>query len=284
MAPPAKTAKVMAKRRKFIKVDIPLIRSKIELIGNTPKDIEGRTIKLDLTRQLKGKNVEGVVKIKLEDDKPVAYPCKIKLMSYFIKRMIRKNISYVEDSFETPSQESMLIIKPFLITRKKVSRAVRRALRNKTRNWIEDYAAGRNNNEIFDEIFTNRMQKALSLNLKKTYPLSLCEIRVLEIKRDLKPEEIPKVKKTKIEKVEKKEIVEEELDQWKEIEEHRIKKAEQEIKEAQEKAVKIEKTKSKEDASKSSISKELKSQESKIPEKPLEVLDKEKKSSKKEEE
>ena len=100
-------------------------------------------------------------------------------MPYFIRRMIRKRISYVEDSFETPSQESMIRIKPFIITRKKVSRVVRKTIRNQTRNWLEDYIAGKKDNELFSEILANKLQKPLSLRLKKTYPLSLCEIRII---------------------------------------------------------------------------------------------------------
>ena len=53
-------------------------------------------------------------RIDIVNEKPVASPFKIKLMPYFIRRMIRKRISYVEDSFQTPSQESMILIKPFL--------------------------------------------------------------------------------------------------------------------------------------------------------------------------
>jgi len=235
---PPKQTKIITRRRKFIDVEIPLIRSKIELIGESVKSVENRTIKLDLTRQLKGKSVEATVKIKLENEKPVAYPEKIKLMSYFIRRMIRKRISYVEDSFETPSQESMLLIKPFIITRKRVSRAVRKTLRNKTKNWIEDYIAERKDQEIFGDVLSNKMQKPLSLALKKTYPLSLCEIRILEIVRPLKPEEVPKIKeKPKEEK--KHEKIEEGLDQLQEIEEERIKQAEKEIKDTQNKAANI---------------------------------------------
>ena len=236
-----KTTKVITKRRKFQSVDIPLINLKIELIGNSVEELKDKTIKLDLTRQLRGKSIEAIVKIKIEEDKAVAYPKKIKLMPYFIKRMIRKRISYIEDSFETPSQENMLIIKPFLITRKKVSRAVRRALRNRCKNWIEDYIAERKDDEIFNEILSNKMQKSLSLVLKKTYPLSLCEIRILEIKRPLTPEEIPKVKKKTPLKQEPKQLEEEVIDQVAELEKEKREKAEEEIKKTQEKAEKIEK-------------------------------------------
>jgi len=231
----AKTTKVLTKRKKFIEVEIPLTRSNIELIGSSPEDVENKTIKLDLTRQLKGKSIEATVKIKLEKGKPVAYPIKVKLMPYFIRRMIRKRISYIEDSFETPSQESMLRVKPFLITRKKVSRVVRKTIRNKCKNWIEDYIAERKDNEIFSEILSNQLQKPLSLVLKKTYPLSLCEIRILEIKRPLEESEIPKIEKKKIEKEEPKES--EVIDQLEEIEQEKIKQAQEEIKKTQKKAV-----------------------------------------------
>lgn len=234
----AKQTKVITRRKKFIEVEIPLTNQKIELVGNSVEDVEGRTIKLDMTRQLKGKSVEVVVKIVNEDGKAVAYPRKIRLMPYFIRRIIRKRISYVEDSFEVPSQESMLKIKPFLITRKRVSRVVRNTLRNKAKNWLEDYVAERSDSEIFSEILGNRMQRPLSLVLKKTYPLSLCEIRVLEIKRPLEADEVPEIKEVKkVEKVE----VEEELDQLKEIEEEKLKKAQEDIKKTQAEAVEKEK-------------------------------------------
>jgi ribosomal protein S3AE len=243
----AQTAKVLAKKKKFFSVNIPLINSEIELAGNTIEELNNRTIKLDLTRQLRGKSVEAVLKIKTEKNSAVAYPIKMVLMPYFIRRMIRKRISYVEDSFTAPTQESLVKIKPFLITRNKVSRAVRKTLRNLTKNWIEDYLAERKDEEIFDDLLTNRLQKPLSLKLKKTYPLSLCEIRILEIIRPLQQSEVPKIVKSDsesqknegIETSKKQKLkIEEGLDQFAEIEEEKIRKAEKEIKETQEKASK----------------------------------------------
>ena len=232
------STKVITRRKKFQEVYIPFIKSKIELIGENISEIEGRNIKMDLTRQLKGKSVEVIIKVINQNNKAIAIPIKLKLMPYFIRRMIRKKISYVEDSFLIPNQESMFILKPFLITRKKVSRAVRKALRNRTKNWLEDYISQLSDKELFDDILSNKLQKSLSLVLKKTYPLSLCEIRILELKRTLNQSEIPK-------KVEKKEIeikVEKEsfIDQMAEIEQEKIKKAEEEIKKTQMEAANIE--------------------------------------------
>ena len=130
----AKPAKIIVRRKKFIEVDIPLINKKIELVGNDIEDLKGRTIKLDLTRQLRGKSIEATLQVVIDEEKPTTKSKKMVLMPYFIKRMLRKRTSYVEDSIITPTQESLVNIKPFLITRKKVSRAVRKTLRNLTKN------------------------------------------------------------------------------------------------------------------------------------------------------
>lgn len=229
-----KKSKVMTKRRKFIEVEIPLTKAKIDLVGNSIEELNNKIINLDLTRELRGKSLEASFKIKIKDGKATANPIKLRLLPYFIKRMIRKRISYVEDSFETPSQESMIRIKPFIITRKKVSRVVRKTIRNQARNWLEDYIAEKKDIELFKEILTNKLQKPLSLRLKKTYPLSLCEIRVIEIKRHLEISEIPKIeKKERKEKTQIEEIEEE-------IKEQEVKEAEKEIKKTQEKASKLE--------------------------------------------
>jgi ribosomal protein S3AE len=230
----AKPTKIIVRRKKFLEAEIPLINKKVQLVGNNIEDLKDKTIKLDLTRQLRGKSIEATLKINIEKDKAIAKPKKIVLLPYFIRRMIRKRTSYVEDSIITPTQESMVKIKPFLITRKKVSRVVRKTLRNLTKNWVEDYLAEKNDDELFEDILSNNLQKPLSLKLKKTYPLSLCEIRVLEILRPLKPEEIPKKSKKaeiEIEKAEK---------QVEKTEKKEIEKAEKEIKQAQKKATKIE--------------------------------------------
>jgi len=228
-----KATKVVIRRKKFQEVDVPITRGKIELIGETKEEIVGKTIKLDLTRQLKGKSVEVTVKVVNEDDKLMAHPTKMKLMGYFIRRMIRKKISYVEESLMIPSQESMLIVKPFLITRKRVSKAVRRALRNRAKNWLEDYISQMTDKEVFDEVLSNRLQKPLSLVLKKTYPLSLCEIRVLEIKRPLEKSEVPKKVERKVVEVKSEEGF---IDQMAEIEAEKVKDAEEDVDKTQKNA------------------------------------------------
>ena len=118
-------------KKKFFEIDLPIINEKFEARANSIDELNNKTIKMDLTRQLRGKSVEVVFLINAKDGKSTATPKKLTLLPYFIKHMLHAGIDYVEDSFPAEAQDSKLIIKPFLITRKKVSRAIRNNLRKK---------------------------------------------------------------------------------------------------------------------------------------------------------
>lgn len=184
------------KRKKFFDVEIPLIGKETHLQAYNINELEGKTIKYDLTRFLKGKSTLIKLKVKIEGEKAVAYPIETKLMPYFIKRMVRKGTNYVEDSFSTKCKNAQLRIKPFLITRRKVSRAVRKALRNKAKEELIEYVKDKDTEILFDDILKNQIQKPLSLKLKKIYPLSLCEIRIFKIEKEFENKEKKTPKKS----------------------------------------------------------------------------------------
>lgn len=180
----------IAKRKKrFFDVEIPVIKKQTQLQAYELKDLDGKFLTYDLTRILKGKNVLLQSKVKVEGEKATSTPRKIKLLPYFLRRMVRKGTNYVEDSFSTNCKDAQIRIKPFLITRRRVSRAVRKALREKAREELINYAKNRNFEQIFEEILKNQLQRELSLKLKKIYPLSLCEIRVLKVEKELEKKE-----------------------------------------------------------------------------------------------
>lgn len=190
---------IAKKRKKFFDVEIPLINKQTQLQAYDLKELDGRFITYDLTRILRGKSMLLQLKVKVEDDKAIATPRKIKLMSYFLKRMVRKGTNYVEDSFSTECKDAQVRIKPALITRRKVSKAVRKALREKAREELIKYVKDKDFRTLFDDLLKNQIQKPLSLKLKKIYPLSLCEIRIFQVEKEitLKPEKVEKVKEEK---------------------------------------------------------------------------------------
>ncbi len=181
----------MAERKKYIEVKVPFLDSTIRVLG-TPEDLDNRTIKLDLTRQLRGKGLTIRLRIFNMDGKLIAVPNNMELVKSYIRRMMRKRADYVEDSFRARCSDIRVTIKPFLITRKKVSRAVRRNLRNTAKEFLLEYTKEKEYLEICNEIFDGTLQKILLPKLKKIYPLSFCDIRVFET-RELEKIDLGKV-------------------------------------------------------------------------------------------
>ncbi|MFH1248821.1 MAG: hypothetical protein V1660_01580 [archaeon] len=171
----------MATKKKSFDVEIPMIDTIIKLSALEIENLNNKTIKMDLTRQLHGKSIEAVFRISVKDGKATADLKGFKLLPFYIQRAIRKGISYVEDSFMVPKDDVILRIKPFMITRKSVHRSVRNALRLKAAEEIKAFCESKSIEEIVSSIIYGRYAKELSLKLKKIYPLSFCEIRIFEI-------------------------------------------------------------------------------------------------------
>ena len=204
---------IAKRKKKFFDVEIPIINKTTQLQAYELKELKGKFVTYDLTRSLRGKNMLIQSIVKIEGDKATTIPREIKLLPCFLRRMVRKGTNYVEDSFSTTCKDAQIRIKPFLITRKKVSRAVRNALRKKAHEELTNYAKSRDSKTLFEEIIQNQLQKPLSLKLKKIYPLSLCEIRVFKVekfldKKEEKKEEEEIKKEPKEEKKEIKEVKE----------------------------------------------------------------------------
>ncbi|MBS3092181.1 hypothetical protein J4466_02060 [Candidatus Pacearchaeota archaeon] len=168
-------------KKKFLQVQIPLINREIELVGTGNESLNNRFVKLDLTPELRGKSLELNLEIKLKDGKPTAEPREIYLMGYYIRRMMRKGTDYVEDSFLSQCSDHRIRIKPFLITRKRVSRAVRNALRQAAKEFLINYVKEKSFGNLVLDIINNKIQKELNTKLKKVYPLGLCEIRFIGV-------------------------------------------------------------------------------------------------------
>lgn len=217
-----------SERKKFFDVEVPVMGSVIRLYGKSIKEFDKRFIKVDLTRNLRGKSLEATFIVNVEGNKAIAEPKQVLLLSSFIRRMVRDAISYVEDSFETECVDALLRVKTFQITRKKVPRSVRKAIREASKKYLIEELRDKTREEIITDIVNNKIQKPLSLRLKKIYPLSLCEIRELKIIKNIegrtkpvkeKVEEKESIDQVAELKIQPEEAREESLDQMKEVEE-----------------------------------------------------------------
>jgi len=180
----------MAERKRYIEVQVPFLGESLRVLG-TPQELHNKTIKLDLTRKLRGKGLTVKLRIFNQEGKLFAIPNSLILASSYIRRMMRKRTNYVEDSFQARCSDIRVTFKPHLITRKKVSRVVRKNLRNTTKDFIIEYCKEKDYMTIAQEIFDGTLQKTLLPKLKKVYPLSFCDIRVFETK-DLEKIDIEK--------------------------------------------------------------------------------------------
>lgn len=171
----------MAEKKKYIEVETPFLNSTMRVLG-TPETLHDKTIKLDLTRKLRGKGLTIKFRIFNQEGKLVAIPNTMELVTSYIRRMMRKRTDYVEDSFQARCSDIRVTIKPLLITRKKVSRAVRKNLRNTARELILEHTKERDYMTMCNEILDGTLQKAILPRLKKVYPLSFCDIRIFETK------------------------------------------------------------------------------------------------------
>jgi len=168
-------------KKGFFEVDSDITAAKIHLYASSAEELDGKIVKIDLTRSLRGKSIELRLKVRMKEKELIGEPIGLELAGSYIRRAFRKGADYVEDSFICDCKDVKVLVKPFMLTRNKVSRAVRRRIRVVAKDYLMGYLKTRVAKEIFTEIMTNKIQKELSLKLKKIYPLAMCEIRVFEI-------------------------------------------------------------------------------------------------------
>ena len=167
-------------QNQFFDVKTPLTSAKVSLYGPSVDALVGRVVRLDMSRNLRGKNLEIIMRIKKEGEELVAEPEALKLFGSYIRRMFRKGSDYVEDSFIAGCKDGEFVVKPFMLTRKKVPRSIRNSLRVAAKEYIQATMTTRSSLELFADIMAGKIQKDMSFKLKKIYPLAFCEIRIFE--------------------------------------------------------------------------------------------------------
>ncbi len=191
----AETTKKLVKK-KFFDVSVPLTASKVKLYAINEEELNGKMVKIDMTKNLKGKNVELRARVTHKDGKIDSELVSLILLPSYIRRIMRRGIDYIEDSFTTSCKDAEIIVKTFMITRNHVSRNIRKEVRNAARKFLEGYSNIKTVKELFSELMTNKLQRSVSLKVKKIYPLAFCEIRWIEvigppIKKKVVAEETP---------------------------------------------------------------------------------------------
>ncbi len=171
-------------KKSFYDIEAPITATKIKLYAGEKEELVGKTIVLDLTRNLRGKSLLLTLRVGMDGDNLVGMPFRIVMAGSYVRKIVRRGSDYVEDSFLAECKDKQVLIKPFLITHNRVSRAIIKILRNSARKCLENYVRTRSSQEIFVDITSNKIQKELAAKLKKIYPLVVSEVRWFEVVGD----------------------------------------------------------------------------------------------------
>lgn len=168
-------------KKKFFRVEVPILRKEIELYSKDIPSLEGRFVKINLANELKGKALDLKLKVKATQEKAEAHPIQAKILPSYLRRVMRKGVDYSENSFITKCKDHKIKIKPFMITRKRVTRKVLAGLSKEGETFLKEYVKDRTFEYLISDLISGKLQKQLNIKMKKIYPLGLCEIKYLGI-------------------------------------------------------------------------------------------------------
>lgn len=176
------------KKRWFSLVSTPEFNSTHlgESRAYSPQDLIGKTVVLNLMTltndpRKQSFNVTFVVH-KIEGDQGVAQLVSYDMGRAYVRRVVRKGTTRVDDVFMVLTKDKThLLVKPLLITKYKADHRITTLLRRKMRDLVASRFASLSLAEAFSSVIGNNLQMDIKKSLKKVYPLTTSEIRVLEV-------------------------------------------------------------------------------------------------------
>lgn len=182
------------RKKKFYQIIAPNIFNEEEL-GEIPlydlNDAIGRTLTLNLmalTNDPKKQNTTISFRINAVDGQRA----KTEVISYniipsSIRRMIKRGKIIINDSIVVKTKDDKLIrIKSFLVTIALARSSALKGLKKNLRSILTKDIAGMDYDALLKELISHRLQTDLREQLKKIYPLAVCEIRAIEIEKEKK--------------------------------------------------------------------------------------------------
>lgn len=176
------------KKKKWFTIFSPKeFRSNIvgETLASDPNLLKNRKVKVNLANLIgdpKKQSIEITLKIKeIKGTEAHTEIIKYTILPPNIKRIVRTGKSKLDDSFIIETKDkSKLRIKPLLITRKKVKNSIATEIRKKAREYLKKHISTTPLDALFPLIISGRLQRELREYISKIYPLTNCQIRILE--------------------------------------------------------------------------------------------------------
>jgi len=156
-----------------------------DTLSSDPSLLINRTVEVNLaflTNDMKKQNMRVTFKVtKLEEDGAHTELVKYELITAFLKRLVKRDRSKIEDSFLAKTKDDINVrIKPIIVTKNETNGIIESKLRNEVRDFLIKAIKTVDYNELFMNIINHGLQNSLRDNIKKIYPIASSEIRILE--------------------------------------------------------------------------------------------------------
>jgi len=183
----SKTPLTRKKKKWYEVVAPPELRSVVvgETPASDPKQLPGRIIKLNLmtvTRDIKKQNITVSLIVKgTEDGKILTEFVGYERTSSYIKRLVKRSKTKVDDSFRCMTEDGIkVIVKPIILIKNDVQKSVVRALRKSAKELIIKTAAEKKYSEFVSMILSSELQKMMKQNSRQIYPVNIADIRAMK--------------------------------------------------------------------------------------------------------
>lgn len=184
------------KKKKWYSILAPEIFNKQELGQTTVFDktkIMGKSLKVNLmslTGEVRNQNVNIRFKVHdIKEDKANTEITGYVLSPSFIKRVVRRRHSRIDETFKLKTKDNKeVVIKPLFITKNITSRSESAAIKVLALEILTNVTNSTNYVDFVKSIMFYRLQLDLRRRLSKIHPLKTCEIKKMELLEKKKQE------------------------------------------------------------------------------------------------
>lgn len=163
-------------------------------IGETPADSPEKVINKQVeisiaavTGEIKRQNTNVTFKVVgFENNNAVTEIIKIEVSPAYIKRNVRKEKTRVDDSFALKTADGKDVrIKIFLVSKDKINNSKQTLLRKLAKSELREYVSKVPYEQIIQDVLSFKLQKILMTILRKVCPLKTCEMRAVELLKQI---------------------------------------------------------------------------------------------------
>ena len=196
---PKKVSRIKAKKKSWFKIIGPKVFGHKEVGESYLSKADsalGRTLQINL-RELTGNVRDQNVHIGLQINKLNGNQLNTTVISYqlspsYIKRLVRKNTSRLDDYFKlTTKGGKKVVLKSLVVTLSKTQRSTRTQLRKELGKIFQEEVSQNSFDGLVDDLVHYKVQSAIKKRLRRIFPLKEAAVRELKlIEKDFTEETI----------------------------------------------------------------------------------------------